>query len=476
MRSLAIVGVAFIFCLIFFATEGSSEEYKFDNLTVSKDETISFNDDTIWVQGDILVDGNLSITNCSVNINLTLDSTISEIRVNSTGLLSLYNATITTSAHERTDNETIISPYTIVVDAGNLNISNSIIDYGMLWLVEGAVNIDKLELNGFGMINYGIFSENTNLNANQVHIQNYTLGFRSIGEIPILESVTYYNCTSHMTQEWWVTFSPIEESTDLPISGFEIRQWDSDDSMVGTWYWAKEFEINSQGQKVEHLAKFSSYLNLYFSYIEDEWEQQITKNTDIVREYDMNHTNLSYDSATLFVDDIKLSDASLIVPKWSIINISVVVSNPTDLNFNNLYLDLEVNNQQAFARTSFKLFANTLLRINVTWIASLEGPLSLKISTNLINLSGNLSDIDISLSKFIEIEETISVEEKSNSWAALFAIIIILCLCSYVIYNDIEADDEIKIIDSSKSDTDVKVSDDSMDDDEENILDNTEEE
>jgi len=246
--------------------------------------------------------------------------------------------------------------------------------------------------------------------------------------------------------------------------------------MVGTWYWAKEFEINSQGQKVEHLAKFSSYLNLYFSYIEDEWEQQITKNTDIVREYDMNHTNLSYDSATLFVDDIQLSDASLIVPKWSIINISVVVSNPTDLNFNNLYLDLQVNNQQAFARTSFKLFANTLLRINVTWIASLEGPLSLKISTNLINLSGNVSDIDISLSKFIEIEETISVEEKSNSWAALFAIIIILCLCSYVIYNDIEADDEIKIIDSSKSDTDVKVSDDSMDDDEENILDNTEEE
>jgi len=278
-----------------------------------------------------------------------------------------------------------------------------------------------------------------------------------------------------MTQEWWVTFSPIEESTDLPISGFEIRQWDSDDSMVGTWYWAKEFEINSQGQKVEHLAKFSSYLNLYFSYIEDEWEQQITKNTDIVREYDMNHTNLSYDSATLFVDDIQLSDASLIVPKWSIINISVVVSNPTDLNFNNLYLDLEVNNQQAFARTSFKLFANTLLRINVTWIASLEGPLSLKISTNLINLSGNVSDIDISLSKFIEIEETISVEEKSNSWAALFAIIIILCLCSYVIYNDIEADDEINFIDSSKSDTDVKVSDDSMDD-EEKILDNTEEE
>ena len=42
---------------------------------------------------------------------------------------------------------------------------------------------------GFSMINYGIFSEDTNLKATGVSIRNYTLGLRSIGKEPNLGSV-----------------------------------------------------------------------------------------------------------------------------------------------------------------------------------------------------------------------------------------------------------------------------------------------
>ena len=110
--------------------------------------------------------------------------------------------------------------------------------------------------------------------------------------------------------------------------------------MIGTWNWAKQYEVNSEGQMVNHVANFSSYLNLHFAYIEDEWEQQITANTDIIMSYNMNSSIVRYDSAILFVDGILLTSGQ-IVPKWSEINISVVIDNPTDMNFNNLYLDLD---------------------------------------------------------------------------------------------------------------------------------------
>jgi hypothetical protein len=244
-----------------------------------------------------------------------------------------------------------------------------------------------------------------------------------------------------MTQEWWVTFSPVEESTGLPISYFEIRQWDTDGNMIGTWNWAKQYEVNSEGQMVNHIANFSSYLNLYFAYIEDEWEQQITANTDIIRSYNMNSSSVRYDSAILFVDGIPLTSGQ-IVPKWSEINISVVIDNPTDMNFNNLYLDLDVNGEPGFARTSLKLPAGNSLRTNLTWMVSVEGPLSLGVSTVVVDYSGNLTDTVISLSKFIEVEGSITTSKTSGSWVALLAVFVGFLLCSYIIYSEIEEDIE----------------------------------
>ena len=271
-----------------------------------------------------------------------------------------------------------------------------------------------------------------------------------------------------MTQEWWVTFSAVDESTSLPISGFEIRQWDSDGSMLGSWNWAKEYEIDSEGQKLVHTSSFTSYLNLYFAYVEDDWQQQIIGNTDIIRKYNINHTSISYESAVIFVDGIQLKEASDIIPKWAVINLSVVINNPTDLNFNNLYLDLEVNNEQAFARTSFKLLSNTTLRENVTWTASIEGPLSLRVSTNLVDFSSG-DGFDISLSKFIEVESSVVEDTESSNWGALFAIIILLFLCSYIIYNDVEAAE----IDAPSNSRDV--TDDENGEDEESSGDSEEE-
>ena len=140
------------------------------------------------------------------------------------------------------------------------------------------------------------------------------------------------------------------------------------------------------------------------------------------------------------MDGIPLSSGQ-IVPKWSEINISVVVDNPTDLNFDNLYLDLSINNQPGFARKSLNSLAHSSLRLNLTWHASIEGPLSLGVSTMVIDYSSNSTeDTTISLSKFIEIETTSNVSKDSGSWFALFAVFVVLSVCSYILYSGVEED------------------------------------
>ena len=445
MRNLVLFGAAFVCSLLFLTLGASSEAHEFETLLVQQDQNLEFKNDTIWMEGDILIDGTLSIENCQINVNRSLDFTTSEIRVNSTGFLVIKNTTITTQSIEWDNSTSNVSSeqyshsmYTVVSDGGSVVISNTSIKYAMIWLVGGDATLDNTTLDGFNLPNYGIFSEDTDLSLDNVSLTNYSLGLRSIGSHPVQESVFFSNCTTRMTQEWWVTFSAVDESTSLPINGFEIRQWDSDGSMLGSWNWAKEYEIDSEGQKIIHTSSFTSHLNLYFAYVEDEWQQRISGNTDIIRKYNINHTSVSYESAVIFVDGIQLKEASDIISKWSVINLSVVVDNPTDLNFKNLYLDLEVNNGQAFARTSFKLLNNTTLRENVTWTASIEGPLSLRVITKLVDASSG-DAFDISLSKFIEIESSVVEDTESSNWGAFFAIFLLFLLCSYIIYNDVEA-------------------------------------
>ena len=154
------------------------------------------------------------------------------------------------------------------------------------------------------------------------------------------------------------------------------------------------------------------------------------------------------------MDGIPLTSGQ-IVPKWSEINISVVIDNPTDMNFNNLYLDLAVNGEPGFARTSLKLPAGNSLRMNLTWMASVEGPLSLGVSTVVVDYSGHLTDTTISFSKFVEVEGSATTSKTSGSWVALLAVFIVLLLCSYIIYSGIEKDTESPDTEA-KEDTEVE--------------------
>ena len=157
------LGISAFFALfiIFLTSNAVSEKYEYDNLTVSSDESITFDADELWFQGDILIDGELTIKDSVINVNRSLDLTISEIRINSTGTLNLINTRITT-----VENETYgLTYYALVSDAGDLSVENTQIYYAMVWLVGGNASITNLSLDGYGVSNYGIFSEDTNLVA-----------------------------------------------------------------------------------------------------------------------------------------------------------------------------------------------------------------------------------------------------------------------------------------------------------------------
>ena len=441
MRILTLVGAIFVFTLFFFTLGAVSEQHNFVNLTVDKDQVLVLEGDQIWLQGDIIIDGQLTIKDSNLNVNQTLDLTTSEIRINPGGELNFINTTVSTVEYlfGNETNETILSPYTLVSDAGNLSIYDSTIYYGMIWLVGGNAEITGLALDGFSMLNYGIFSEDTNLKLSGVSIRNYTLGLRSIGSNPDMESIFYYNCSTQMTQEWWVTFSALEESTNLPIVGFEVRQWDGE-RMIGSWNWAKQYEIDNSGQIIDHQASFTFYLNLGFGYVERSWEGYIDNNIDITETFNLNHTHVVFESGTIFVDGSPYVYGEK-APKFSEVNLSVSILNPTDINFNNLYLDLLINNQAGYTRTSISLLSSGSETFNVTWTASKEGPLSLAVKSVIIDYNSP-EDYTITLNRFVEIESADSFTKSDGSWTALLAIFVLMSLCSYIIYTGMENESE----------------------------------
>ncbi len=440
----------FIFSLIFVITNVSSETLNYEELKIGIGEDVAISNSEIWLDGDILVDGNLSIENSHINVNRSIDLTISEIRINSTGELRISNSTISTIGN----NTLSYSMYTIVSDAGSLIISNSTIDYSMIWLVGGETTIADTLLDGQSIVNYGIFSEDTILNMNNLSISNYTLGLRSIGSTPVQNQVSFSNCTSWMTQEWWVNFTAIDTSTNLPVSGFQIRQWDSDGTMLGSWNWAKEYEIDSTGQQISHLANFTAFANFGLAHVDDEWSQVITDNTEIVRYFNLNMSAIEYKSAEVYASG-ELWEPGQVVPKWSDINVLVTINNPTDYNFSNLFLEMDINNNKGFARESISLSPNEEIIANISWQASLEGPLSLRISTTLA-LSSSSDNVTLSLSKFVEVGNKNAEAEDSGNMLVLFAILFILTVCSYIIYSGSEDADEL-------SEEDIKLASESKD-------------
>jgi len=444
----------FIFSLFFVINGVSSETLEYDVLKIDYGNDVTISNSEIWLEGDILVDGNLSIENSHINVNRSIDLTISEIRINSTGELRISNSTISTMGNDTLS----YSMYTIVSDAGSLIISNSSIDYSMIWLVGGEAAITDTLIDGQNIVNYGIFSEDTILHMNNISISNYTLGLRSIGTIPVQNQVNFSNCTSWRTQEWWVNFTAIDTSTNLPVTGFQIRQWDSDGTMLGSWNWAKEYEIDSTGQRIDHIANFTAFANFGLAHVDDEWSQVITDNTAIIRYFNLNLSAIEYKSAEVYASG-KLWEPGQVVPKWSDINVLITINNPTDYNFSNLFLDMDVNNNKGFARDSISLSPNGETVGNISWQASLEGPLSLRITTNLASSSLDETST-LSLSKFVEVGSKDNEYKESGNMLVLFAILIILSVCSYIIYSGAEDADSESTISETKSDSDDEVNED----------------
>ncbi|OIR12628.1 MAG: hypothetical protein BEU03_00310 [Marine Group III euryarchaeote CG-Epi6] len=431
----------------------SSETLQYEVLKVDYGDELMISNSEMWLDGDILVDGNLSIENSHINVNRSIDLTISEIRINSTGELRIINSTISAFSNDTLS----YSMFTIVSDAGSLIISDTSIDYSMVWLVGGEATIENTLLNGYNIVNYGVFSEDTILNMDNVSISNYTLGLRSIGTTPVQSQVTFSNCTSWMTQEWWVTFTAIDTSTNVPVTGFQIRQWDSDGTMLGTWNWAKEYEIDSTGQRTDHLANFTAFANFGLAHVDDEWSQSVTENIEFMRYFNLNLSAIKYKSAQVYSSGT-LWEPGQVVPKWSEINVLVTIDNPTDYNFSNLFLDMDVNNNKAFARDSISLSPEGETVGNISWKASLEGPLALKIST-FLDL-GSSSNTTISMSKFVEVGSKDIEEADSGNMLALFVILVILTACSYIIYSGIEEQDSDSSLSGSKLDSNEEVNED----------------
>ena len=405
-------------------------------LHVDVGEDILITHSHIWLEGDFLIDGNLSIENSHINVNRSLDMTISEIRINSTGILNIHNCTFSTV----NDANLSYSMYTIVSDAGSLIVTESNIEYSMIWLVGGQASISDTSINGQSIVNYGIFSEDTILNLSNVSISGYSLGLRSIGTVPFQEQVTFFNCSSWMTQEWWVNFTAIDTTTGLPITGFQIRQWDVDGTMIGSWNWAKEYEINSDGLRIDHTSNFSAFANFGFAHVDDEWSQVISENTALIRYFNLNLSSIDYKSAEVYASG-EMWEPGQKVSKWSDINVLVTITNPTDYNFSNLFLDMDINNNKGFARASLSLSPNSETVGNISWQASLEGPLSLKITT-FLELSSSVNQT-LSMSKFVEVGSKDVEEKESGNILVLLAISIILAACSFIIYSGVEEADEL---------------------------------
>ena len=147
-----------------------------------------------------------------------------------------------------------------------------------------------------------------------------------------------------------------------------------------------------------------------------------------------------------------------VVSKWSEINVYVTINNPTDYNFSNLFLDMDVSNSKGFARESISLSPKGETIGNISWRASLEGPLSLKITTFLdLSSSGNLT---LSMSKFVEIGDVSEDTTDSGNMLTLFAVFIILTVCSYVIYSGMENQDSDSELSDEASDSGEKSNED----------------
>ena len=73
MRILTVLSAFFVLSIIFLTGDALSQKFEYSSLTVSEDESVTFDGDQLWIDGDILIHGDLTKKNTHINHNRTLD-------------------------------------------------------------------------------------------------------------------------------------------------------------------------------------------------------------------------------------------------------------------------------------------------------------------------------------------------------------------------------------------------------------------
>ena len=92
-----------------------------------------------------------------------------------------------------------------------------------------------------------------------------------------------------------------------------------------------------------------------------------------------------------------------------------------------------------YSTTVVSLDSNISQRANVSWKASVEGPMSFGVQANIFDDLPNVSNHKITVYRFLQVETDDDANVKSSgSWTALLAIFTLMSLCSYIIYTGME--------------------------------------
>ena len=103
-----------------------------------------------------------------------------------------------------------------------------------------------------------------------------------------------------------------------------------------------------------------------------------------------------------------------------------------------MYLDLLIDSQSGYSRSSISLPSKTNTTANVTWSANKEGPFPFAVQSVIFDETNSTEEYVITLTRFLEVGSDDTFTKSEGSWTALLAISILLSLCSYIIYAGME--------------------------------------
>ena len=420
-------------CLLLPGAKGES----YTDWTIESDDTpVHRLGEDITISGDLIVNGTLTLENVNLTFDRAVINTTHEIRVNPGGRLTLLNTTATNLSAMGFD---------FVVDQAQLTVVNSSLHRTMLWLVGADVTLrDTLVSDLPGIRNYGLFIENTTLEADNVTLQHYPLGVRAIGMAPTLGDMHYLNCTQWMSQEWWLTLRLYDTATGqrldrsraavvgdsvtriAPLSLYDERTWP---------FWARDYLIDADGVHHNHTTSIELRLSDFigdWADLRTTWSGRIVDNHHVVYEVNSDAgTELAFLDLALVPDHVR---------KWDPVTLYYNLTNPTDVNFTVVRIKLLINNvTQYFYLQDVALPPHTTLRGTLIWNASREGELSVSLMLDADTTPG--ADARINRLLVVGSRDDSDDGRSSGFWLAMLALLAVLGAGGYIIWRNLEPDE-----------------------------------